>query len=247
VSAALTAAAALAAVRLVVDPEPFAADAAGLLAAAVLVLALVAVTGILLSRGRWSRVLAAACAAGLVALAAAAPLDLLGVAAVLAAGVALGGAAGPWLNRAWLRHRPSSEGPPPAAVALLLGLLAVPVVTALARPGGLGPVDWVLAGAGPVLAWGVGRAWAPALWATRLALVPLGVAAWVAGGLPGGAIESAYTVVVASAAWTRQVGIAVAPIAPVRARRVPFPPELVPAEVLEAAGLDRSGRPKETE
>ena len=92
---------------------------------------------------------------------------------------------------------------------------------------------------------GVGRARAPALWATRLALVPLGVAAWVAGGLPGGAVQSAYAAVVAGAAWAKQVGLAVSPIAPVRARPVPFPPELVPAEVMEAAGLDRSGRPKE--
>lgn len=245
VAAALTAAALTTAVRLTLDPEPFADDAGALLAAGYVVLAVVAVAGVLLARARWSRYLGIGLGALGLGIGATMPLDALGIAAMALAGAASAGSAGPWLPAGWLRHRPHADGPPPAAVAVVLTLLTLPVAVALARPGGITPPDWALVGCGVALAFGVARAMAPALWLTRLGIGPLGIALGIAGGLPGGLVAASIAVAATAAAWRPEVRLSVTPLAPLRSPGVPFPPELVPAEVLEAAGYDERGRPKD--
>jgi hypothetical protein len=48
-------------------------------------------------------------------------------------------------------------------------------------------------------------------------------------------------------AWHRDVALAIAPAAPSRGTAVAIPPELVPPEILEAAGLDERGRPRRSD
>lgn len=245
VAALFTASAAAWSTRLLLDPEPFAAAPAALLAADLALLAAVAVTGMLVAKGRWARGLAVAESLAWLGVGAVMPLDLWGVAAIVAAGASLAAAAGPWLTRGWLRHRPSADGPPVSAVAVMLGLLAVPAVVAVAGWNGLGPLDWALSGMAVVAGWGLGRGSVVALWTLRLGLAPLALAAGIDSGLPGGPAPALAGLALAAASWRRDIGLAVSPIAAPPAARVPIPPELTPRDVLEAAGLDERGRPRE--
>lgn len=245
ISAALTASAVAWSSRLALDPEPLGAVPGAVLGADLALLAVVAVAGLLVARGRWARYLAISLSVVWLGLGAWMPLDPLGAAATVVAGAALAGTAGPWLTRGWLRHRPSADGPPVAAVAMMLGLLALPGVVALAGHDGLGGLEWALAGLAVPGCWAVGRGVTAGLWAVRLALPLLAAAAGVAAGFPNGLATVGAGLAVAAVSWRRDVGVSVSPIAPEPARRVPIPPELVPPEILEAAGYDERGRPAE--
>ncbi|HSG78671.1 MAG TPA: hypothetical protein VLD62_03750 [Acidimicrobiia bacterium] len=231
-------------VRLALDPDPFASDAAGVIAVASTALAVVAVTGMLVARGRWSRRLAGGLVALWLGLAATMPLDGLGVAGLAAAGVAAAALAGPWLG-GWIRLLPSANGPEPLVVAVVLGILALPVAVALALHDGLSTAAWVLAGGAVAIGWLVSRASLAGLWGARAGLPALGVWVAVTGDLPGAAIAGGLGVVAGAATWAKPVRLAVDPLAPPPVERVPFPPELVPPGILEAAGYDDRGVPRE--
>lgn len=230
-------------VHLAIDPDPFADDRALLIAAGMAVLTLVVTTGILLARGRWSRWSLLGLGAGWIGLALRAELDPLAVAVVVGGAAMLAVAAGPWLPR-WLRHRPSAEGPPPAAVVLLVSLLTLPVVIGVtsAEPGaaGWGGALWAL-----VLTAGVSRALPPALWAGRLLHLPVAVLVGVAIGMPEGAVVMALAAAQTALFWRRDVHLAVSPLVPEPATAVPIPRELVDPAILRAAGLDDRGEPLE--
>lgn len=228
--------------ELLLDPDPFAAGPAVVLAASMTAGALIAATGILVARGRWARTAGLVVAAAALGLGAVEPLDPAGIVLLAASGVALAGLAGPWLARGWLRHLPSADGPPAAAVALVLGLMALPGLVALSRPAGLGALDWALVAAAPVLGWALGRGHPAALWAIRLALPALALAAGIAAGLPGGPVIAVAGLAAGGAAWIGAVSRSVSPLTPERVPAVPFPPELVPGDVLRAAGFDERGR-----
>jgi hypothetical protein len=229
--------------RLAVDPEPFGAAPGALLAVDLAVLAVVTVAGLLLARGRWARIAAIGESAAWLVLAAVMPLDHAGLALLVAAGASLCATAGPWLTRDWLRRRPSADGPPPGAVAAMLGLLAVPGIAAAAAGTDLRPLDWALSGFAVAAAWGLGRGTAAALWALRLGLAPLAAATGLTAALPRGLAVIAVGIGVTAAGWRREVTLAIRPLAAVR--RVPIPPELAPPEILEAAGYDDRGHPAE--
>jgi hypothetical protein len=230
------------AAELLLDPDPFAAGPAAVLASSLVAGTLIVTTGILVARGRWARTAGLVVAGTALVLGAAEPLDGPRSAVLVAAGVALAGLAGPWLTRGWLRHLPSAEGPPAAAVTLVLGLVAFPALIALSRPGGFGVLDWILTAATPLLGWALGRGHAAALWAIRLGLPPLAIAAGIAGGLPGGPVVALAGLAAGAAAWTGAVSRSVSPLTPERVSGIPFPPELVPGDILRAAGFDERGR-----
>lgn len=247
VVAALVAASSLLwALHLAGDPEPFAAGPGAVLAVSLAALSVVCGAGILIARARWSRLLAVGLAAGSLTLGAVTPLDPMVVCGVVFGGLALASAAGPWL-RGWLRQLPAAQGPPPAAVGAVFGLALLPAWTAVVKPHGLGIVDWMFVGIAPVLAWGLSRGSAPALWAVRIAVPSLAVAAAVVDPLPAGILIAAAAALPAGLAWRNDVLLAVSPVAARHAPPVPFPPELVDPEMLRAAGFDDSGRPLEGE
>jgi hypothetical protein len=247
IAAAVVAAALARAAGLLLDPDPFSAGSAAVIAAWFAVFGLITVTGFLVARARWARVAGLVLVAASLALGLVVPLGPLGWIALVAAGIALAGLAGPWPTRRWLRLLPSAQGPPPSAVALVLGLLGLPAIVALARPDGLGAADWIVVAAAPLLSWAVSRALAAGLWLVRLALPAAAAVAGIAAGLPGGPIVAAAGIALSALAWTPSVARSVSPLIPERVPAVPVPPELVSPDVLRAAGYDERGRPVQEE
>ena len=206
----------------------------------ILLLAMVGALGMILSRGRWSLRLS------LIVLALTAVLPLVSrdgwwaigsITAVLAFGV---------LSTKWgqtgLRKLPPAEPVPDQGVILPLYLLGVPGVVAVLQ---LDDAGWTLT------AWAVGvwllaatysRASQPALWFIRLALLPVTVIVgfsfgWIPGIAAVGAIALATGL-----AWHPQALVAVTDAAPRLVAPVSVPPELVPEDLMNAAGYDSSGR-----
>lgn len=222
----------------VVDPSAALVAGAGLV-----VFTIVAASGTLLARGRWAAPADAAVALTWIGLAVVVPLEGLSIALLVVAAAALAAALGPWLRR-WLRRLPRADGPPPAAVVLLLALMATPVAAALASPNGIGIGAVVLAAWSAALALGIARMLPGSLLAARVVHPALAIAAAVETGMPGGAVITATAAVVAAMAWRRDVALAITPVSPRRGDAIAIPPELVPPEILEAAGLDDRGRPR---
>jgi hypothetical protein len=207
-----------------------------------LVLTVITAAGILVARSRWARpMLVGSSVAWLGVCAASAPSPAWAV-TVAAAAASLAGASGPWLGR-WLRRLPSASGPSPLVTTLLLALASAPAVIGLASPSGLHPAVAAWASWSVLLAIGLGRGAVGSLTSARLFNPVLAVAAAAVAGMPGGLLVPVVAAVPTALAWRREVRIAVVPLAPERAHPVPFPPELVPPDVLSAAGLDDRGRP----
>ncbi len=239
--AAVVAASVAWALRLVAADEPLAASSAVLVAGDALLLAIVATAGLLLARSQWARYLAVGLLAAETALAAALPRDGWTWAVLAAVGTAGVLMAAPAASR-WVRRLPAVGGPPPRVVVLLVVLVTLPGVVGLAVPGGPGAAQWALAVGALVLAWGYSRAHASALWGLRLGFPLVALAGAVTAGWPGGVAIGAVAAAVTALAWLRDARLAAFPLAPPRVETYRIPPELAPPEVLDAAGLDRSGR-----
>lgn len=230
-------------VHLALAPEPFGDQRALLVAAGMAVLTLVVTTGLLLARGRWSRWALLALGGAWMGLALRDDLDPVSIAVLTGAATLVSIAAGPWLPR-WLRHRPSAEGPPPAAVLLLLTLLAMPVVIGAVA---VDPAaaEWVVALWSMLLAGGIARALPAALWLGRLLHLPLTVLVTGTIGVPEGVVVGAVGTAQTALMWRRDVHLAVSPLVPEPAQAVPIPRELVDPAILRSAGLDEDGTPLE--
>lgn len=233
------------ATRLAFDAGPLGPGPAAVIGLNLLSLAVIVATGLLIARSRWARNLGVAVSVGHLAIAATVPLDARVVAPLVLTTIAVAGLFGPWLDDGWLRKLPTADGPPTEAIVLILTLTAFPAVAAAASVQSLDVLGWVVSGAAPILAWGLSRSSTAALWGVRLGFAPLGVAAGLSIGGPAGAVEAALAIGTGALAWSRPIGIAVAPLVPPRAPVVPIPPELAPSDVLDASGFDDQGRPME--
>ena len=96
--------------HLIVAPEPWAVDSAFSIAIGTLVLSIVAMTGLLLGRGRWTRYFAIGLIAAELLIVVVADFEPWLFIAVVGSGLALIGLAGPWL-KGWLRERPTAGSP----------------------------------------------------------------------------------------------------------------------------------------
>jgi hypothetical protein len=227
--------------RLIAAPAPFADSPGALLAVGIVLLSAVSSLGMVLSRGVWARWLGGALLATQVTLALAMDLDVWGVIALAGTLLSVGLIAGPWLD-GFLRRLPPSEPIPSAAMALGLGLVAVPSLLAVSSPGGIEVAHWVAAVVALATAWAFARALRVGLWSARV-VVPIGlVAAALASSLPGLLLGLALAVSCAALAWSSPVNRAVTPLLPT-AGGVAVPPELVPPDLLARAGYDDRGRP----
>ena len=241
VAVSLSGASIAGAIHLAFGHTPFAPGAAALTATGMTVLTLVAVSGVLLARGRWSRSTAVVVASGWIALGASGDLALAGATTIGLATIALSGALGPWLRR-WVRHRPAVEGPPPAAVALLLLLLAVPVAVGVSASDGVTWTGWVVAAWSLTLALALARTLPGALLAVRLLHAPACLAAGaVVGGLRGAMLVGGVGLAAAAFGWRGEVAAAVDPGVGGPGVTLRIPPELAPPGVLDAAGVDERG------
>lgn len=238
----LVVATSLACAALVVGEGVTLAPGAGALLAAVLIaLAVIVTSGIMLARSRWSRWsaigLLAACAV-IVSL-----LDIAwGWKAGVTAAAVIGALAAGRGSMGWFRKRPSAQGPPPESVALILSLVAFPAAIAAFNHDGISTLAvlgaTVIAGAALVYT----RSGVPSLWAMR-ALVPLGVGLAVAGtSFPIAVVVGVLGGALVAATWLPPVRQAAVPLIPLRSPGYKIPAELVPPEVLDAAGLDERGR-----
>lgn len=211
-----------------------------LVAADLAALAAIPAVALLLSPGRWVRVLASALGGVWGALAIAMETDWwwwLGMAAGAAGMVLL------WTRPldGWLRNVKPDRVPPRASV-LVLGLAALPGATgALAVPG-VTPPGWVLAAGGALAAWAYARALPGALWAVRLGLFPLGLAAAIGLHPAAGAGLAVVCAGLTAIAWSRDARLAAERPPPRRAEAVSVLPEVVPPTLLDSAGFDRRGR-----
>ena len=217
--------------------------AASLVALDVMLLTLVAVVGLLLVRSRWARYLGTGVLLGELALVPALERGAGTIVVAALAAVSLVIVGGPWLAKS-LQHHPAAGGPPLPAVVLLIGLLTLPTIAGLASPGGVEPGHIILAVAGPVMAWWLGRAHQTGLWAARFGLPIAAAGAAVASPLLGAIAIVIVAAALTVLAWRRDIHIAVSPLAPLPGGSYRIPPELAPPEILGAAGLDDRGRRK---
>ncbi len=233
-------------VGLALDSDPFSAQSALMISIGLGLLTLATVSGVLLARSRWSRWMTLVVSGLWFASATAPPLHGAAAVTIAASAAAASIAAGPWLGR-WLRHLPATSAPPPAAVVLLLMLIATPAIIGFAQGGNTPePIAWAIAGWSALLAFGLARAFAPALWIGRLGHAPVSLVAGLMLGPATAAALLAKASVETLILWRRDLHLAVSPLVPERVTGVPIPPELVNPDFLRAAGLDDSGRPRET-
>jgi hypothetical protein len=195
---------------LTVEPSPWTPVQSVVIAAGLLVGGTAAAAGILTDRSPLARRLAFGVLGVTGLVAALRPTGsgwAIGVALAVVAGVGL---AGPWM-RQWMRERPTPESPRPVAAGLLVLLLGLPVAAAL-WPQMTGSVALALGSVGAwVIALLYARGGKGALWATRIGIPLLAVAAlgfeapaaitWLAG-------VAAATVL----AWTASARVAVRPL-----------------------------------
>lgn len=212
-----------------------------LLAVSLWIATVVALTGMLVARARWARRLGLGVTAAQGALALLiAPGAWWGVALILSAvtAVSLGG---PWLDGI-IRGRPSASGPPTRAVLLPLILIGVPYLLGYSDAAGVEAL--IVAVAALVTAFWFIRILPGAVAAVRIIWPALALGlAFSMGWWPAGITTAAAAVAVATLAWHSSVRNAVHPLIETGSR-VAIPPELAPREILDAADVDDSGRPR---
>ena len=222
---------------------PLAVSTAALLATDLLILGTVIAVGVVFSRGRWTRPTAFLLLGGQAVLGVFFDVSGWWIGAVVVSALGVGAVAGPWLG-GWLRKLPPADGPPPKAVIMGLGLVGLPALVAITAPGGVPLGGWLLSGCAVAAAWAYSQAWLPALWAVRGAIPVLGVVAVAGLSWPGALALGLGVAVFTALAWSPEVRQAALSQAAAPVDLVPIPPELAPPEVLEAAGLDGRGRPR---
>lgn len=220
---------------------PWAIESASLIATWLVVLAAVAITGMVIASSRWGRYLAIVVALLGPLFGVSVPVDPWWIASLLASGLVLALLAGNATSGV-IRKLPAADGPTPRVVVFTLVLVSLPLVVATVSPDGLGPSEWSMVGLTTIGAAVYAKA-GPLAVAIVRGLIPLGfVLIGVIDGLPRGAMWIAIGIGIGIAAWHRDIRLAVRPLAG-EGRAIPMLAEMVPSEILDAAGLDERGRP----
>lgn len=222
---------------------PWASDAAAVIAAGSIALAAIGVTGMLVASSRWGRWLSVIVAFAMPALAVSLPISAWWIANLVASAMVVSSLAGTATSGV-IRKLPRADGPTPRVVAFMLVLAGLPPVVAVVSPGGLGIPEWMMITVSIVAAIAYAKATTLSIVAVRLGYTVVALVASILAGWPRGVIWIVIGSTVTALAWQRDVRLAVRPLAQ-RGRAVPILPEMVPPDILEAAGLDERGRPKE--
>ncbi len=230
------------AARIGLGETPLSSRGQMLVSADLVVVGMVATVGVLLGRTPWTRRLAlwAVAAQAIAALTHSIDGGWV-VAAALSTAAGLGLAPAP--SGRWFAF-PPREPVPAKATALALSLLAFPsVIGATGRPqttvAGLVAAGLALGGA-----WAYSRAMLSGLWFGRVGLPIAIVAAAIGLAVPSAALLIGAAAAVTWLAWTSDARVAAGPLVRSHAA-VPVLPEMVPPEILEAAGFDPKGRRKD--
>lgn len=199
------------AIHLVVSPDPWAIDSAMTIAIGILVLNIVAMSGLLLGRGRWTRYFAAGLVAAQLLLVLVADVEPWLVVALISSAFGLGGLAGPWF-KGWLRERPAAGSPGPIPIALAIGSFAVVPLVGVAAPDGLANAHGLAGALGILTSWGYVRGHVSAMWSARLALPAALVAAAISTPPPGAILLLVTGAAITFLAWTADARLAVEPL-----------------------------------
>lgn len=198
-------------VHLVVAPDPWATDSALAIAIGTMCLSILAMAGLLLGRGRWTRYFAAGLVISELLIALVADISTWLVVAVILSGLSLAGLGGPWF-KGWLRERPATDSPGVRPLALAIGAFAVVPLVGLASPQGLEPAHGIAGALGILFSWGYTRGGSWALWGLRLAL-PLTLVAAAIASPPAGAVGLLLAGGLLSyLAWSSEARLAVDPL-----------------------------------
>lgn len=227
---------------IVVDSSPFSTAPALLIGVGLLGMSTVSLVGMVVAGGRWAHRLGLVTLGFTAILAIVRPIDVVWVVGVALTALSFAALLSPAVTSS-IRRLPSASGPPPRAITPPLLLLAVPVVLGFL---GNAATPWALLVVGisaPNVAFLYSRVLPGGLlairllWpATALALSPLlGWGAGIAAGLAA--------IAVAGSAWDDSVKASYHPPREVGST-FPIPPELAPKEVLDAADIDDTGRPR---
>ena len=219
-------------------------SAAALLACGLLLAHAILAVAALLAPSRWVAVVTTVLLAGELGVALALPATAAWWVAVMTTGLA---AAMLWARGAMTTMASSTrtDRVAPVATALVVALALMPALVGALGYEGVTTAGWVLAAASLILAWAYMRAFVAALWAIRTVMPIMVIAALM--GAPAAAVLGFVLAgaIITVLAWARQAMAAANPLAPERVSPVPVLPEMVPAELLESAGFDARGRPKE--
>lgn len=230
---------------LALDPSPLSGQAALLIGSGGSALTVITVSGVLLARGRWARWTALVVAALWFIPPVIGPIDAVDWITLAATVATATIAAGPWLGR-WLRRLPATEGPPASAVILLLLLASTPTLTGYALYNSSpGLPAWLLVLWSGILALGLARAMASALWVGRIGHIPVSIASGLLLGIPAAVPILAKAAIETSLIWRRDLHLAISPLVAGRATAVAIPPELMDPTIMKAVGLDDRGLPLE--
>jgi hypothetical protein len=229
-------------VALLIDPSPLEQAPALLTGLGLLGMSTVAKVGMIVVNGRWAHRLGLLTMTFTMVLAIIRLIDFLWFVALALSTVAIVALLSPTVTGG-IRKRPSASGPPPRAVTPPLLLLVAPVLLGLA---GNGAQPWALLVVGlsaPSVALLYSRVVPGGLLALRAVwpLLAIGLSPWL--GWWAGSISAALAIAVAVTSWHQSVRASYHP--PQEAGTTfPIPPELAPSEVLDAAQIDETGRPK---
>ena len=230
---------------LLADSTVWAPSSATVIGIGLIVLAAVGVVGMVGAASRWAYRLSLGLALVEVMLAAAQEFSIATAGALALGAVALTGLAGTSM-RGMIRQRPPADGPPTESVVLAIILLVSPTVWGLGSPDGLsayGVVAVAAAWASMVL---YVKAWPFALPTVRVALPAILLVCAVGSEPITGLMIGVSALAAGYLAWTVGARVAIHPLA-TPGRTVAIPPELAPADILDAARIDDRGRRLRTE
>jgi hypothetical protein len=227
---------------IVVDNSPFTAAPAFLIGLGLLAMSTVSFVGMVVSGGRWAHRLGIVALGFGAVLAVLRPIDFMWLASVALTALALVALHSPTLMGS-IRKLPSASGPPPRAITPPLILLATPCILGFL---GNDATVWALLVVGisaPNVAFLYSRVIPGGLIAIRLVWPAMALALSPLLGWAAGMAAATIAVAVAWIAWDDSVKASYHPPREV-GTTFPIPPELAPKEVLDAAEIDESGRPK---
>jgi len=229
-------------VALMVQPSPLEPVPALLTGLGLLAMSTVATVGMIVVHGRWAHRLGLMTMTFTLVLAVIRPIGFIWFVALALSTAAIVALLAPTVIGG-IRKLPSASGPPPRAVAPPLLLLTAPVILGLV---GNGAQPWALLLVGlsaPSVALLYSRVVPGGLLAIRLIwpLMAIGLSPWL--GWWAGSVSAALGIAVAVISWHESVRASYHPPQET-GTTFPIPPELAPTEVLDAAHIDESGRPR---
>ncbi|MGH3649708.1 MAG: hypothetical protein ACRDU9_03290 [Acidimicrobiia bacterium] len=227
---------------LIVDSDPFQSAPALLIGVGLVSMATVATVGMIVVSGRWARLLGFGAIGITVVLALVRAVDVIWVLGIVATAIATAALLSPAVDSS-IRKLPAASGPPPRAVIPPLVLVSTPALLGLAGNQAKVWAVMVVGLSALAVALLYSRVFPGGLIGIRLLWPALALALSPILGYPAGLVAALLAIAVGAAAWGSSVKASYHPPREV-GTTFPVPPELAPTEVLDAAEIDDTGKPR---